>query len=133
MTIVGLVGCAAAKLSRPAPARELYTSSLFRKASAYADANSDLWFILSAKHGLVSPDAVLEPYDTKLGTKNGPPIWDWAEGVAKQLDSALNELPSPELLVLAGDQYQTFLRLRDYVATIPMRGMGIGQQLAFLT
>ncbi|MET1087465.1 MAG: DUF6884 domain-containing protein [Arthrobacter sp.] len=33
---VGLVGCASQKLQRPAPARELYASQLFRKASAYA-------------------------------------------------------------------------------------------------
>lgn len=33
---VVLVGCSAAKLEKPAPARDLYTSPLFRKARAYA-------------------------------------------------------------------------------------------------
>jgi hypothetical protein len=64
---VGLVGCAARKLQGPAPARELYVSQLFRKASAYAEATCDRWYILSAKHGLVHPDTVLEPYDVRLG------------------------------------------------------------------
>lgn len=58
---VGLVGCASQKLKRPAPARELYVSPLFKKASAYAEATCDRWYVLSAKHGLVHPDAVLEP------------------------------------------------------------------------
>jgi hypothetical protein len=134
MTTIGLVGCAAAKLSRPAPARDLYTSQLFRKASAYAEANSDRWYILSAKHGLVSPDTVLEPYDMKLGHKSGPPIWAWAQMVADQLGNAvLARNIHPELLVLAGEQYRTFLRFTDYPARVPMQSMGIGQQLGYLT
>ena len=58
---VGLVACASQKLQRPAPARELYVSQLFKKASAYAGLTCDRWYILSAKHGLVHPDTVLEP------------------------------------------------------------------------
>ncbi len=135
MTTIGLVGCAAAKLSRPAPARDLYTSQLFRKASAYAEANSDHWYILSAKHGLVSPDQMLEPYDMKLGHKSGPPIWDWACMVRDQLETELWRIGEPlaELLVLAGEQYRTFLRMGNWPARVPMDGMGIGQQLGYLT
>lgn len=40
---VGLVGCASQKLRRPAPARELYVSQLFRKAFAYAELTFDRW------------------------------------------------------------------------------------------
>ncbi|MBT2549736.1 hypothetical protein J7I85_15680 [Arthrobacter sp. ISL-65] len=58
---VGLVACASQKLQRPAPARDIYVSQLFRKASAYAEKTWDRWYVLSAKHGLVRPDTVLEP------------------------------------------------------------------------
>lgn len=133
MTTIGLVGCAAAKLRRPAPARDLYVSQLFKKAAAYAEANTDRWFVLSAKYGLVAADDVIEPYDAKLGTKTGPPIWDWAQDVAAQLRVALLDVESPELLVLAGEQYRTCLRFVDYPARVPMQGMGIGQQLGYLT
>lgn len=133
MVTIGLVGCAAAKLSRPAPARELYTSQLFRKASQYAEANSDRWYVLSALHGVVSPETVLEPYDTKLGHKSGPPIWDWAKRVTAQLAVELAEDTDIELLVLAGQQYRTFLHCCDWPALVPMEGMGIGQQLGYLT
>lgn len=52
---VGLVGCTSQKLKRPAPARELYVSSLFKKASAFAERSCDRWYVLSAKHGLLHP------------------------------------------------------------------------------
>lgn len=133
MTTIGLVGCAAAKLRRPAPARDLYVSQLFKKAAAYAEANTDRWYVLSAKYGLVASDEMIEPYDAKLGTKTGPPIWDWAHDVALQIGAALRDVESPELLVLAGEQYRTCLRFVDYPARVPMEGMGIGQQLGYLT
>jgi hypothetical protein len=133
VTTIGLVGCAAGKLKRPAPARDLYTSQLFRKASAYAEQHSDRWFILSAKYGLVAPDRVIEPYDARLGHKSGPPIWAWAQDVALTLGHELAGTPDAELLVLAGEQYRTFLRFVNYPARVPMEGMGIGQQLGYLT
>lgn len=131
-TPVGLVGCASAKLKRPAPARELYTSALFRKASAYAEETCERWYVLSAKHGLVHPDTVLEPYNVKLGTKNGPPIWDWAGRVRDQLAVELAEVPRVSLVVLAGDQYRTVLRPCQWPYSIPMEGLGIGEQLSWL-
>lgn len=143
-TTIGLVGCAAAKLSRPAPARDLYTSQLFRKASAYAAATCDQWFILSAKHGLVHPDTVLDPYDMKLGrvTYNpettAPPIHAWASMVREQL---VNTLPDDaHVTVIAGEQYRyivspytRFAHPFPWPHTVPMKGMGIGQQLGWLT
>lgn len=133
MTTIGLVGCAAAKLQRPAPARELYTSQLFKKASAYVEANSDRWYILSAKYGLVHPDEVICPYNMKLGSKEGPFVWDWAKDVVRNLEKELRFDHDVELLVLAGEQYRTLLHLTDIPARVPMEGMGIGQQLGFLT
>ena len=52
-----LVACVAAKLDRPAPARDLYTSPWFQKARAYVERQGGQWFVLSAKHGLIAPDA----------------------------------------------------------------------------
>lgn len=92
--LVGLVGCASQKLQRRAPAREHYVSQLFKKASAYAELTCDRWYILSAKHGLVRPDEIIEPYDMRLGTndRTSPPIHSWATGVRDQLDIELADL-----------------------------------------
>jgi hypothetical protein len=132
---VGLVGCASTKLRRPAPARELYVSQLFKKASAYAETTCDRWYILSAKHGLVHPDSVLEPYDMKLGasTSGQEPIHNWADRVRKQLAAELGDVPGVGLVVLAGAQYQTIVRPCQWPFEIPMQGLGIGQQLGYLT
>lgn len=132
---VGLVGCAAQKLQHPAPARDLYISQLFRKASAYAEATCDRWYILSAKHGLVHPDTVIEPYDMRLGSKHttSPPICAWAAGVRTQLDVELAGLEDATLVVLAGEQYRTILRDSRWPSEVPMKGLGIGQQLGWLT
>jgi len=71
-----VVACGAAKLDRPAPARELYCSPTFRHILAAAEAEAEATtrdlgvpsrvLIMSAKHGLVSPDAELEPYNVTL-------------------------------------------------------------------
>ncbi|MFE6967114.1 DUF6884 domain-containing protein [Agromyces sp. NPDC057679] len=134
MTTIGLVGCAGQKLQRPAPARDLYVSQLFRKTSAYVERHCDAWYILSAKHGLVHPDTVLEPYNVRLGdVKTGPPVWGWAKNVTEQLNDTLADVDDPHLLVLAGEQYRTILRLTDLPFEVPMKGLGIGEQLGWLT
>jgi hypothetical protein len=132
---IGLVGCASQKLNRPAPARELYVSQLFKKASAYAEATCDRWYVLSAKHGLVHPDTVLEPYDVRLGTnhRTSPPIHTWAAGVRGQLDAELAGLENVTLVALAGEQYRTAVRDSRWPVLVPMKGLGIGQQLGWLT
>lgn len=132
---IGLVGCASQKLKRPAPARQLYVSPLFKKASAYAELTCDRWYVLSAKHGLVHPDTVLEPYDIRLGTnhRTTPPIHQWAAGVKAQLAEELAGLDNVKLVALAGEQYRTAVYFGAFEYEIPMKGLGIGQQLGWLT
>lgn len=132
---VGLVACASRKLQHPAPARDLYVSQLFRKASAYAEQTCDRWYILSAKHGLVHPDSVLEPYDVRLGTigPGVPPVREWAAGVRCQLEAELAGLENVTLIALAGSQYRTALHSVPWPVEVPMQGMGIGRQLGWLT
>lgn len=77
MTTYFVVPCGAAKLGSAAPARLLYTGSAFRHALAAAEGEAaaterDMGvetevLILSALHGLVRLDEVIEPYDVKMG------------------------------------------------------------------
>jgi len=61
-----LIQCTNAKRDSAAPARDLYDpSTLFCKMRGYAQARGEPWFIVSAKHGLVDPDTVVEPYDDR--------------------------------------------------------------------
>lgn len=130
---VALVGCASAKLKRPELARNLYVSPLFKKASAYAEATCDEWYILSAKHGLLHPNDFIEPYDMKLGTRSGPVIHTWAAIVQEQLAAAVKDIEHLQLVALCGEQYRLPLYRGSWPYEAPMQGLGIGQQLAFLT
>ena len=129
LTRVGLVGCGAKKLDHAAPARDLYTGSLFRKAAAHAEATCDRWYVLSAKHGLIHPDDVIEPYDAVLGGSSP----DWDERVRAQLATELADVPRVLLVALAGKRYRGILHPCQWPYEIPMRGLGIGQQLGWLT
>lgn len=130
MNEIGLVGCSALKLRHPAPARELYRSPLFRKASAYVQTRCERWYVLSARHGLVKPDTVLDPYDV---TFTGDSISVWADRVRQQLLAELVGVPDPLLVVLAGERYRSFLAAPFLPSVIPMQGLGIGEQLSWLT
>lgn len=132
---VALVACAAAKLPFATAARDLYVSSLFRKAREYAEQNGDSWYILSAKHGLVRPDRVIEPYDVTL---NATPIAErrrWSARVNQQLENVVS--PGDRLIMLAGARYregvESVQRSRDVAVEVPMQGMRIGEQLQWLS
>lgn len=139
---VALISCSAQKLDHAAPAARLYTSTLFRKAVAYAVTHCDGWHVLSGKHGLVAPEQVIEPYDQKLTvtptTVDGRKIpTEWAGDVSRALatEYGVVELWSTTFVVLAGGIYEE--NLRTIAGTIdmefPLAGMQIGERLQWLT
>lgn len=134
---VALVGCGKAKSETTKPARELYTGTLFRKAVAYAETHADEWYVLSAFHHLVHPDAVLQPYDrTFAGTRPMERFW-WAHRVSEDLRRATAGRGPVHVIVLAGATYRDELlpMLRRWAAevTVPMDGLRLGEQLAWLS
>ena len=128
---VALVSCVRAKRPSPAPARDLYTSPLFRGLRAFAEANADIWYILSAEYGLLEPEQVVPPYEKTLNGMTRPDRTAWAQRVQQQL---LRALPADaEIIFLAGTRYreelEPFLRARGFEVSVPFRGLGIGKQL----
>lgn len=132
---VGLVGCVKTKRQEAAAAQDLYVSPLFRGRRSYVEATCDRWFILSAKHGLVSPGAVLNPYEDSLNERSAAAKRGWAASVLAQLAAAL-ELVGTTFEVHAGSSYRNFglvdeLRRRGAVVEIPAEHLSQGEQLAF--
>ncbi len=133
------VSCSVQKAQETAPAGELYTSPLFRKAKAWALANSDEWWILSGLHGLVDPAEELEPYDHRIATDyHGAHAWGkriQASLAGVLVDRDRSQWPS-QVVILAG---------RDYVGPIlkwtaitrvaqvfhPLHGLAVGERLAW--
>lgn len=129
---VALIACCATKLSHRAPAADLYCSPLFRMSLGWAKANADVTYVLSAKHGLVALDQQIEPYNETLCTASVLERRQWSVRVAAQIASAIPA--SATLIFLAGQAYRRDLLplLRNTRIEIPMEGLGIGRQLAFL-
>jgi hypothetical protein len=129
-----LVGCCAEKLSRVAPARELYRSALFRKAAAWADRNGDEWRVISAAYGLIKADQKLAPYDCPMSRLSQDDRARWSRGVARHLDTIADggEL---RVTLLAGRSYAGWVPLVQPWCTVeqPLAGMSIGLRLQWLT
>jgi hypothetical protein len=122
---IGLIACTKAKLTRPAPARELYSASdLFRKAAAYCDAYLDGWFVLSAKYGLVEPERIIAPYDMTLKTMPASERRRWGTQVVQRL----RQLGDVALEAHAGAAYVRPLLEAGIVLDDPVRGLTIGKR-----
>ncbi len=130
---VALISCCGLKLQEPAPAEQLYQSTLFKKNLAYAKQIADQVFILSAELGLVQLDQVIEPYDFTLTKQSKQFKLIWSEFVAEQLELVVPA--GAELTILAGRSYRDHLLpfLDSYTVQVPLAGMGIGEQLSWLT
>lgn len=130
-----LVSCVKEKRPDPAPAKDLYTSPLFARERRHAEASGKPWFILSAKHGLVDPDQVLEPYDLRLS--DTPPSYQsaWGHRVVQKLAHAAGPLRGKTIEVHAGVVYTNSIRgpLRDAGADLiePLEGLTMGRRLAW--
>lgn len=129
-----LVSCVSRKGDAPAPAKDLYQSDWFGKARVWVEQTGQPWFILSAKYGLVHPEAVIAPYEKTLNTMPAAERRDWAADTIKQLEPHLDGVES--VVFLAGQRYREHLesplQSRDIAVSAPMAGLGIGRQLAWL-
>jgi hypothetical protein len=134
-TIV-LIGCAKKKQKTAAPAGELYTSTLFKKARAYAQRHGDDWRILSALHGLLDPSETVEPYNVTLNSYSKRERQQWAEG--RVLPSLTTLAPAgSRIIIVAGRAYYEHLErelsARGYQVEIPTRGLNLFEMLRYLT
>lgn len=73
--IAVIIPCSGDKLDHAAPARDLYTGTMFRHTlaaaektatDARADGENAIVLVLSARYGLVTLDRVLDPYEQRM-------------------------------------------------------------------
>jgi len=124
-----LISCVSQKLSQRAKAKELYVSTLFKLNLKYAEKlEPDEIFILSAKHGLLSLDQQIEPYEQTLNNMRSGEVKEWASRVFKQI-SEVCSIDDTEFIFLAGDKYRKYLLPYLKNSLIPLKGLRIGEQL----
>ena len=115
----------------------LYTSDGFRKRRAIAEDAGCSWFILSAEHGLVSPDEWLAPYDLALANAPSDYRDAWGRWVTARLAFKTGGLQDQSILVLAPAAYSNAiiapLRAAGAAVQDPLSGLRQGEQGAWLT
>lgn len=133
--LVVLVGCGASKAERAMPAKYLYTGSLFRSAYAAAERVADDIMIISAGHGLLSPDAVTEPYERDLSKDRLRDREAWGSRVSAAIASRYLGM-TVRVIALAGSTYTDVMRFplshRGIRLETPLDGLGIGERLRVL-
>ncbi|WP_394173990.1 DUF6884 domain-containing protein [Guptibacillus hwajinpoensis] len=84
---IALVSCTILKQEHACKAKDLYSpSTLFTKAVSFiVKQGYDDWFILSAKYGLLSKDALVEPYDITLNNMKAKECNEWAAPVFQDI------------------------------------------------
>ncbi len=133
---IGLVGCVKQKQGVAAPAEDLYTSTLFIGRRRFVERSCDEWWILSAAHGLVNPEAVLAPYDVTLKNASRAERRQWTSEVLTAIDREVRLQAGDVVELHAGSEYCDFGLVEGLVARgarveMPTEGLGIGKQLRF--
>jgi hypothetical protein len=130
-----LITCVKTKRRKPCAARDLYVSPLFLKQRAYAEESGVPWFILSAEHGLVTPDEWLSPYERYLPDTPAAFRSAWGIWVAARLQLLTGTLSGRVIEIHAGSAYIDALRphLEAQGATLtePLHGLSMGARLAW--
>ena len=130
-----LLTCVKSKAARPSAAKDLYTSTLFKKQRAYAEQVGVPWFILSAEHGLVAPDEWLAPYERYLAETPASYRAAWGMWVAARLDLLAGPLADKTIEIHAGSTYlgavRPELEKRGARVVDPLKGLQMGPRLAW--
>ena len=115
MANIALISCVKKKGDKKMKARCLYTSNFFVKSLLYAEKilKADKIFILSAKHGLLTLDEEIEPYEETLNDKNRDEQRKWAKFVYEKIEKSC-DAKNDMFNILAGKKYY-----QDLIAYLP--------------
>ena len=132
MATVVLISCVKRKLDHAAPAKDLYTSPLFRLSWKYAKTrNPDKIFILSAKYHLLNSEKVVEPYDQTLNRMNSQDRKEWSAKVLKEL-RANTDTKNDRFVLLAGRSYLRYIEDEIVHKEEPLKGLSFGRRISRL-
>lgn len=84
-SIVLLVSCGRRKSNVACEAQDMYNSYRFQRLKTIANTIGLRWYIISAKHGILSPNEIIEPYDLCLTSCTDEYKQDWAKQALNKL------------------------------------------------
>lgn len=134
-----LLSCVSQKTPFKNMAKDLYVSSLFKKSWQYSKEviKPDGIYILSALHGLIRFDQVIEPYNKTLLDMSKEEGLEWAEKVKAQLNELVTKnsktLNDFNFIILAGSKY--YENLIEFLPNheLPLGKLPIGKRLGALS
>lgn len=104
---IGLISCGKLKCDHTCHAKGMYMGLYYLKQRAFIEAFCDEWWIISAKYGLLHPDAQIEPYEVTLGDMTSFSRRAWGRTVKTQI---LKTIPRDRILLSTmGNNYSECL------------------------
>jgi len=135
MANIALIACTKTKHDAPSRAQLLYNSPLYRKSLLYALSTSERHYILSAKHFLLDPEAVISPYEKTIAKFSKREKNEWGTEVSIQLRRYVS--PEDHLIMLCGREYYApiveTIRLIGCKTSFPLLGLSLGNRLKELS
>jgi hypothetical protein len=131
---VYLLTCSRRKTENAATAKDLYTSPSFIAARKIAEKEGNIWYIISAKHGLIDPEKKIEPYDLSLQSLSEIEKEKWA---LKVVNSIIKNLDANDKIIFLGDDFYfnylyEKLQLAGFNVTSPLFGKTIDEKMHWL-
>jgi hypothetical protein len=129
-----LISCGKHKQHSPSPAAQLYTSPRFRLSVMLPPRLHLPFSVLSAEHGLLHPETLVEPYDVSLSSKSREERRHWAERVFTQLATTYPHVQS--YVLLTDDDYRDelvpLLLGKNFSVVEPLLGLERSGRISFL-
>lgn len=131
MKTVILIACGKKKRREASKAKDLYQGSYFKKTLEYAYILSKKYkadiYILSAKHGLLELDTIINPYNFTLNNVDEKYKKNWSYGVIKKLNKKIKK--TDRVIFLAGKNYNKYLKMYYKNNSEPLEGLTMGKKL----
>jgi len=112
---------------RALPACKLYTGTIFTLQYRYAQKHADEIYIVSALHGIIHENKLIEPYEKTLpntNTKNNISIENFHKLVVRQLKENF-DLRNTYFILLLPQRYRRDLEKIIPECAIPFKNMGM--------
>lgn len=132
-TTIALVAASRRQRGTICRAAEQYDlSPVFRRAREYCERTYPEWYILSARHYMLSPQQVIGPDDLSIHTLEAGERLAWAHRVARELFARQERSAEPLQFALYTSQRYVDLLLRvapTLAIELPLSGLSLTQRL----
>ena len=130
--VVGILGHGKAMAAIPRLAADLFTGHGFQAARRWADACTDSWVIVCPRHGVITPEQIVEPYSVQLTALSVRERVEWGKAVIDVIQRRYAGLPI-RLVAVTSERHLELLCNSGVRIENPLRSKNMGQRVAWFT